>query len=135
VSATIVKLTLAVPPQLVVHGPFGTPLQETREKLDADKAKTRSLLTLIRHPTVELDANPGEGALAQAPASDFTAWPRRHSPQNHRRCSSINPDFAPFILPRRRLDEILRLSPKFAMACGSPACKRSLEEAARSRAF
>src|SRR5256885_10256094 len=53
VSATIVRLTLAVPPpQLLVHGPLGTPLQEAKKKNEVKAAANgKNLLKFIKHPT------------------------------------------------------------------------------------
>jgi hypothetical protein len=54
VSATIVKLRLAVPPQFTVQMtlPLG-PLQEDKEKAANKKTRRRALLRFIKHPTTD----------------------------------------------------------------------------------
>ena len=53
VSATSVKLTVALPVgQLVVQGVFG-PLQDPRKRAANKKANKRAFLRIIKHPTTE----------------------------------------------------------------------------------
>src|SRR3954469_7916681 len=60
VSATRVKLTLAVPPpQLVVHGPVCTPLQEASRKIDAKATDSDNFVEFIEHPKAPRQSRAG----------------------------------------------------------------------------
>src|SRR5256885_1006661 len=70
VSATRVKLTVAVPPpQLVMHGPVRTPLQEASRKIDAKATDSDNFVKFIEHPKAQ-----GRVAPVQEPDDPRSAY-------------------------------------------------------------